>query len=258
MSAEDLGRFRDAMKVFLERPDNKGFQYFANWHGVAFGICEHHNDLFLPWHRGYLYHFELALQDVDSEVTVPWWNWIDEGGLPAPFEQAKINGENNVLAGAPIKPSGVEIQPGWPTQTLRNPGAPPAEGPAPWPPPLQTGMIAGKPVDLYDWMMKSPSYREFEQRCWRLHDNIHVWVGGTMEDQNWAAYDPIFWAHHAMVDRLWRIWQHNNPSALPDQSVLDSSMTFATAPSLKVGDVLDVNRLGYDYAAQAASAQGAS
>lgn len=255
MSADEVARFRAAMTTFIARPDNKGFQYFANWHGVAFDICQHHNDLFLPWHRGYLYHFELALQDVDPDVTVPWWNWIDEPDIPAAFTDASAG---NPLLGAPIKPSGVQVQPGWPTATSRDPGAPPGpgQGPAPLPPPLHTATIGGQQVDLYDWMMNAPSYKEFEQRCWQLHDNIHDWVGGTMGDQNWAAYDPLFWAHHSMVDRLWRIWQHNTPSAVPAQQLLDTSMTFATAPSLKVREVLDVNQLGYDYAAQTASATG--
>ena len=33
--------------------------------------------LFLPWHRAYLYFFELALQDQDPAhaVTLPWWDW---------------------------------------------------------------------------------------------------------------------------------------------------------------------------------------
>ena len=254
LSADELARFRAAFEKFLARADNKGFQYFANWHGVAFNICQHHNDLFLPWHRGYLYHFELALQDIDAQVTLPWWNWIDEPGLPAAYRSAKVAGKPNVLAGAPIKPSGVQSQPDWPQHTTRDPGAP--QDPAPMPPPLRTATIGGRKVDLYDWMMSSPSYSQFEQRCWRLHDNIHVWLGGTMSDQNWAAYDPIFWAHHAMVDRLWRIWQHNNPNALPDQRVLDTAMTFASVPSMKVSEVLDVTQLGYDYAAQAASSPG--
>jgi tyrosinase len=250
LSAADLDRFRQAMKTFIDRPDNKGFQYFANWHGVAFDICQHHNDLFLPWHRGYLYHFELALQDVDPEVTLPWWNWFDEAAIPPAYTDTA---DGNVLLEAPISPTGVAVQPDWPTTTTRDPGAP-GPGPAPLPPPLRAAMINGQPA--YDWMMGSPSYKEFEQRCWQLHDNIHDWVGGTMGDQNWAAYDPLFWAHHSMVDRLWRIWQHNNPSALPSGDVLDASMTFATAPSLKVREVLDVNQLGYDYAAQTASAPG--
>jgi tyrosinase len=220
-------------------------------------LCQHHNDLFLPWHRGYLYHFELALQDVDSSVTVPWWNWLDEPGLPAAFTAARTPaGKDNPLAGAPITPSGVRSQPDWPQQTVRDPGA--AQEPAPLGPPLRTFPVGSQQVDTLKWLMSSPSYHQFERRLWAVHDNLHVWVGGTMSDPNWAAYDPLFWSHHAMVDRLWRIWQHNNPNALPTQTVLDTSMTFATPPSMKASEVLDVTELGYDYAAQlAVSGQGA-
>ena len=28
-----------------------------------------------------------------------------------------------------------------------------------------------------------------------------------------AAYDPIFWAHHTMIDRLWRLWHQKHPNA---------------------------------------------
>ena len=113
-------------------------------------------------------------------------------------------------------------------------------------------------MDLCDWMQWNASpYTEFKQRCWRLHDNIHDWVGGEMTDPNWAAFDPIFWAHHSMVDRLWRIWQHTHPSAVPPQQLLEHPLTFGRAPSLRVRDVLDVKQLGYDYAAQPASAMGA-
>jgi tyrosinase len=253
MSGDEVARFRAAMKQFIERPDNKGFEFFANWHGVAFGICKHHEELFLPWHRGYLYLFELALQDIDAEVTLPWWNWMDEAGIPNAYEEG---GADNVLRKAPIKPWGGETREGWPTETNRDPGGPKPEGPAPWPPPVRSGEIAGKQVNLYDWMMKASSYREFNERCWRLHDNVHVWVGGTMEDQDWAAYDPIFWAHHAMVDRLWRIWQHANPSALMDRGLLETPMTFASEPSMTVRQVQDVTQLGYDYAGQVASSPG--
>jgi tyrosinase len=256
MTTEDLSRFRAAMVQFKARADNKGYTYFANWHGIAFGLCQHHNDYFLPWHRGYLYHFELALQDIDPAVTLPWWNWIDEAGVPDAYGAAEADGKPNPLVGAPVQPIGIAANPAWPKETVRDPGA--ANEPAPQPPPLRKGMVEGEAVDLYDWMMESTSYEQFEERCWRLHDNIHVWVGGTMSDPNWAAYDPLFWAHHTMVDRLWRLWQNKRPSALPSHEVLNASLTFATSPSFKVSEVLDVTQLGYDYAAQAGSSAGAA
>jgi tyrosinase len=63
-----------------------------------------------------------------------------------------------------------------------------------------------------------------------------------------AAYDPIFFAHHCMIDRLWYLWQvrHGNsriPSDLLDLSLIPFGKTFR--------DVLDVQRLGYEYAATA-------
>jgi tyrosinase len=249
MSAPDVARFRKALAGMMARPDNRGYQFFAGWHGVPLELCIHHEPPFLPWHRGYLYYFELALQEIDPEVTVPWWNWMDEPGIPAAFDQKRIAGKANVLASAPIELLGVKAGPGQPRKTRREPGG---LVPGPAPPPLR---------GAYDWLMESRSYEEFSQRCWRLHDNIHVWVGGRsgqMADQNWAAYDPLFWSHHAMVDRLWRIWQHQNPGALPPRPLLGEPMSYAKRPSLLVDELLDVKALGYEYAAQTASVPGAS
>ena len=55
-------RFREVIKEALRRRDDRGYQYFAGWHGVPFGYCRHGDPRFLPWHRAYLYYFELALQ----------------------------------------------------------------------------------------------------------------------------------------------------------------------------------------------------
>jgi tyrosinase-like protein len=49
------------------------------------------------------------------------------------------------------------------------------------------------PVDTFDWLMAATTHSDFSQRCWRVHDNLHVWVGGEMSDPNWAAFDPLFW-----------------------------------------------------------------
>jgi tyrosinase len=257
MSATDVTRFRKAMQGLVDRHDNRGFQFFAGWHGVPLGICQHHNELFLPWHRGYLYHFELALQEIDAEVTLPWWNWFDEPGIPAAYGDKKVGSKDNILASAPIKPLGIPRRSSWPRRTSRDPGAPvPAGFPEPLGPPLRSSHFSGTQGGAWEWMMGSTSYSEFMQRCWRIHDNIHVWVGGQMTDPNWAAFDPLFWAHHTQVDRLWRVWQHRNPGALPDHHTQETSMTFAKEPALTVRDVLDVKALGYEYAAQAASVGG--
>lgn len=47
-----------------------------------------------------------------------------------------------------------------------------------------------------------------------------MWTGGTISDIANAAYDPIFWAHHAMVDSVWRLWQVRHPQASPPATLL--------------------------------------
>lgn len=255
MSTAEVNRLRKAIEGMLERPDNRGYQFFAGWHGVPLEICQHHNPYFLPWHRGYLYHFELALQEVDPGVTIPWWNWMDESGIPSAYKVRKVGKKKNPLASAPVKPLGVPREPGWPRRTHREPGG----APGVLAPPLADAHFSGA-QGAAKWLMAAPSYEEFWKRCAVIHDNVHVWVGGMtgqMSDQNWSAFDPIFWAHHSMVDRLWRIWQHNNPGALPNHATLEYSMTFAREPSMRVREVLDVKALGYEYAAQSASVTGA-
>jgi tyrosinase len=47
------------------------------------------------------------------------------------------------------------------------------------------------------------------------HNRIHVRTGGNpgefMGDPNTAALDPIFWLHHANIDRLWEVWRRRDP-----------------------------------------------
>jgi tyrosinase len=63
-----------------------------------------------------------------------------------------------------------------------------------------------------------------------------------------SAFDPIFWSHHCMIDRLWYLWQvQHGVNNLPP-----AYLTKVLAPwSLTVADVLDVRKLGYTYAAAA-------
>lgn len=65
---------------------------------------------------------------------------------------------------------------------------------------------------------------------------------GWMTDNRITAFDPIFWAHHANVDRVWAHWQELHPGANPE--VLDGVL----APwSMSVKDSLSIKKLGYEY-----------
>jgi tyrosinase len=245
LTDEELTAFRAAVAALQGLPDTRGWQYFAGWHWVPEQWCEHYpSKLFLPWHRSYLYHLELALQSHDVGVTLAWWDWVAEDAIPQAYES---DPEHNPLSGGPIAPVGVAPQPEWPTETSREPGAAVGQDPGVLPLPL-----GGR----YEWLMQPTEYDEFARRLALLHNNVHVWTGGTMAQVDWAAYDPVFFAHHAMVDRLWRIWQVSNPGGLPASNLLDVPLASGTKPILTVREVLDVQALGYDYADASSSASG--
>lgn len=65
---------------------------------------------------------------------------------------------------------------------------------------------------------------------------------GDMVNAGVTAFDPIFWAHHSNVDRLWAQWQTLHPGAGPDDPT-------AVLPPWKmtVQQTYDTSNLGYEY-----------
>ncbi|KIJ34106.1 hypothetical protein M422DRAFT_263906 [Sphaerobolus stellatus SS14] len=58
--------------------------------------------------------------------------------------------------------------------------------------------------------MLQPSYsRQSLDSLESLHNQMHLLVGmdGRMGEVEFAAFDPLFWLHHANVDRIFALWQ---------------------------------------------------
>ncbi|PQE32183.1 di-copper centre-containing protein [Rutstroemia sp. NJR-2017a WRK4] len=104
-----------------------------------------------------------------------------------------------------------------------------------------------------------------------IHDTVHVVTGGFnfaghMTSVPVAAFDPIFWGHHANIDRMLALWQAIYPDTYVDPTAQrggtftiasgstqtksspltpfhkDTKGTFFTS-----SDVRDTNTLGYSY-----------
>jgi tyrosinase len=90
-----------------------------------------------------------------------------------------------------------------------------------------------------------------------IHNLIHNFSGGAnpyanlpgepatgdMVNAGVTAFDPLFWAHHANVDRIWSVWQGLNPNAGPDNPA-----TVLPPWNMTVADSADIAKLGYEYA----------
>ncbi len=65
-----------------------------------------------------------------------------------------------------------------------------------------------------------------------------------MNDTSTSPTDPIFWLHHAQVDRLWHIWQQNNRGINPP---LNGSDRIMDPWPESYDELLDIEALGYTY-----------
>jgi tyrosinase len=220
-------------------------------HGIPQGYCQHQIEsahgqrFFLPWHRAYLYSFELALREFVTDVTLPWWDWTFDPDrpqwIPDAYRRARLpDGTANPLASQAIPRM---TQPPIPNQPRRTRRANNTPGPS-WQP---TAHYVDK------MLLNIRDYVTFSQRLESIHDGIHGYVGGTMANIGWAAYDPIFWAHHTMIDRLWALWQDRNGLAGPTPDMFEEVLE---PFNLRIPQVLDINRLGYTYSATATRAPG--
>jgi tyrosinase len=238
LTTGQLADLRAAVTAAQGISDERGYQYWAGIHGLPLpSYCKHESELFLPWHRAYLYLFEKALQERVRGVTLPWWDWTANHaeGIPSAYARRRVNGKKNPLFDSPIQPAG-RANPRQ-ARTVREP-EPPGGLPSP-------GEV--------DAVLANPDYLTFQRQLENLHGGVHVWVGGTMGSVASAAYDPIFWAHHCMIDRLWYLWQLRHPGAGMPARLLDQAL--APFP-MTVRETIEITRLGYDYAASTAATGG--
>jgi tyrosinase len=65
----------------------------------------------------------------------------------------------------------------------------------------------------HEWKVTSP-IEGYRTSLENVHDKVHEAIGGWghMGSTSMAGFDPIFFLHHAQVDRLFSLWQAVNPN----------------------------------------------
>ena len=244
LAASDVAALTTAFSRMQTTADNRGYAHLAGLHGWPAGLCKHHQALFLPWHRAYLYMFELSLRDLGGDVRLVWWDWTSErshrDGLPAIFtgeaalRSAEMPLDDDLARRVRDEAPYLADLSGPVPRTVRQPD--PADS-----------LPSRRDVDD---VLDAPTFADFTTRLEDIHDRVHDWFKGTMSAVVLAGFDPAFWTHHAMIDRLWCLWQLRHPNA--GVSPLRTDQALEGFP-LTVGQVLDVRTLGYDYASEAIS-----
>jgi tyrosinase len=231
---------------------------FAPLDPSRFSSCRHMSWFFLPWHRIYLYFFERIVQTHldDPTWSLPYWDWSAVGDpiaqqIPEPFRVPADPRTNPLFTtrrdpqlNDAAQPTAMELELIDARPSLRLPAF--SVPPGSTLPSFGGGAMRGTaPVSNARGSLEDAP-----------HGLVHVFVGGDrgwMGDFSTAALDPLFWLHHANVDRLWDVWiGHWGAGALPADPIwLETEFRFfdghGTEAALRIRDVLDSASLGYVY-----------
>ncbi len=178
---------------------------------------------FLPWHRMFLVTFEQALRVFEPNFFVPHWRWMDKSDIPSWLKK--------------FKPSGVVDENGKPIRITRAPGTSPTARTLPTTSTIQTTVMNRS--DYHSFTLALEGANPFG-----AHNLVHVWFNGTMSRVPHAPADPMFWMHHAELDRIWAIWATAHAGQVPNLSGADAILD--PWPE-KVTDVLDTRVGAYSY-----------
>lgn len=229
LDASELTAYRDAWRA-LQSSGQYGT--LAGHHGCPDRYCHQPGEqvLFLPWHREYLLRLEAALGQ-----PLHYWNWASSDsastGIPVAFTDSTYTSGDGSLQPNPLRSFRYRCPATSPfVTTSRAPDAP-----------FMLAQYGQQVVDAY----VAGTYSGFNSMIENPpHDNLHGWMGGHMGGVTFAAYDPIFWAHHANVDRQWASWQQHGG---PDPGASVRSMPLRGFGGRTVNDVLSISALGYSY-----------
>ncbi len=186
---------------------------------------------FLSWHRYFIYQFEQQLRTYfpADDVRLPYWDWQDPASLMA----------IDFLGPSGTPASGNVVQQGYFAVDRPGIGANAATPlPAWWPAGLagwripsmfpssttgglrrSIGGVANLPTTLdIQETLAMPDLRDFQNALesgagltnsatMRMHNSMHGWIGGHMNNPDVSPSDPFFYLLHGNVDRIWAMWQ---------------------------------------------------
>jgi tyrosinase len=229
-----------AVRVMQQRPANDptSWRYQAAVHATAQAPdqfrnqCQHNTWFFLPWHRTYLAWFERIVRDIVATLpgvdqatkdgwALPYWDYGRSSAtraLPPAFRAMTLpDGSPNPLRVPGRNPglnTGGRLPASAASATLALRQVPFSARPAP-------GITAGfggsatGANHFSESPLAAPGAVELTP-----HGDVHTQVGGPgglMSAFDTAPLDPVFWLHHANIDRLWEVWrtqpQRRNPTS---------------------------------------------
>ncbi|KAJ1272442.1 hypothetical protein BS78_06G202000 [Paspalum vaginatum] len=257
LDKECVAKYEEAVALMKELPDDDPRSFAQQWR-VHCAYCDgaydqvgfpdlqiqiHNCWLFYPWHRFYLYSHERILGKLigDDRFALPFWNWDAPGGMSLPAIYANMSSplydERRNPAHQP--PFTLDLNYNGTDQTIPR----------------------AQQIDQNLRIM----YRQPDPGAGTIenvpHNPVHFWSGDPRQPNGEdmgnfysAARDPLFFAHHGNVDRMWSVWSGLRPAnagGFTDPDWLDATFLFydeeVRLGLVRVRDCLDTAALRYAY-----------
>lgn len=230
-TSDDVVAFGEGVRLMKRRRDALSWERQRIIHATQ---ARHGDSLFLPWHRLQLSHLEriIARLTGHTRFALPYWDYQSTPFLPSWTAQP------GARLYEPQRSSGANTrdynQARWAAD--RNFADRRTDSPSRF---LGLPLAANQP-------RQSGSVEAYG------HNWIHTLVGGLMGQIETATLDPVFWMHHANVDRFWDAWHRDRRPAYPSwwtSRTLGGFIgdTGTGTGTWTVSRVLDTRALGYGY-----------
>lgn len=190
-----------------------------------------------------MYSFEKELQKINPNISIPYWDWGIESQNPASslvFSDSYFggngSGSDNCVMNGPFA--------NWKMSF-------------PQPHCLQRRFNLGNTIgrfyakEIVESLIRGATDYDPFRRIFEAgpHGVVHVNIGGDMFFMQ-SPNDPIFWIHHAFVDKLWNEYQSKSEVFFHQYDSTNNTVNqtnILAAFSTKVEDVFDIKSLCYEY-----------
>ncbi|CDU24369.1 uncharacterized protein SPSC_03740 [Sporisorium scitamineum] len=214
----------DAVKCLKTKPSQTGFEASKNLFDdfPSIHIQQNHHihsvAAFLPWHRRFVQARERALQSCGYSGPTPYWDWTKAADTGNPqvdpiFSVQDGFGGNGdpdnqqAVTQGPFANFELNIQTSGTTDDILNE------------PHLLRRNFEDNPY-LFDnfnstAVAKAQVISAFNNYRYYVegvpHGAVHQYIAGDMAPAS-SPNEPLFFLHHAAIDRLWALWQDMDPS----------------------------------------------
>lgn len=279
ISQSDLGKIEGAIQEMMDRSqknakDPRGWLANAEPHRTFCALAGvgpsqiHGCYWFLPWHRAYIAITERKIREIakDPSLALPYWNWSVNRRIPNRFsrKQSALSKAVRFTPNRDLRNSEIDLLIDDPVLSQLGVAALNARK-----------FVATAQKEDFDLAMelrqsfggvaRPNKFDKYGGSRFELtpHGPVHVYVGGEnpttgepgdMSDFATAGRDPIFFAHHGNLDRLWEKWRSmgkNKATEPNDDLFLKNKFVFpwldGSSVEVLVSETMDTKTLGYQY-----------